>query len=152
MLVLTRRPGQAITIQPALGVDLAAPVGALFAHGPIEVRVNRIEEGRVKIGITAHTNLVILRDELTLRSPFRLNPVANVSSMSSGRDRLARSVFGLRMQQHLSVKQLADTSQIPFRQLCDIESGTTNVGLEDLEKLAIALGTDIAELFRSDGL
>ena len=151
MLVLTRRPGQAIMIKPALGVDLAAPLGALFTDGPIEVMVNRIEAGKVKMGITAPRDLAILRDELPPRQEHP-NAIANWPSLSPSRERLARNVFRLRMQLQWSVKQLADASQISASQLGDIESGTADMDLEDLDRLAIAFGTDIAELFRADGL
>jgi len=53
MLVLTRKAGETIITQPALGVDLSTPIESLFTHGPIEV------------GIMAHINLTILRDELS---------------------------------------------------------------------------------------
>lgn len=65
MLVLTRKPGQSITIQLSADVPWKTPVGALFADGPIEVVVNRISGNQVLLGVTAHPKLVILRKELS---------------------------------------------------------------------------------------
>jgi len=64
MLILTRKPGQIIKIQPAAELPLTTPVGALFAEGPIEIVVQRIQGQQVRIGIQAHDRLLILREEL----------------------------------------------------------------------------------------
>ncbi len=64
MLVLTRRPGEAIRIAPSKSLDPKTTVAELFAAGPIEVFVGNIEGRQVKIGIQADRRLVILRDEL----------------------------------------------------------------------------------------
>ena len=64
MLLLTRKPGQAFTIQPGKGLDWQMPLACLFGDGPIVVVVSRINEDEVKIGIRAHNDLVILRNEL----------------------------------------------------------------------------------------
>ena len=64
MLILTRKPGQSIKIQPAEELPWMTPVGALFADGPIEVVVNQIKGRQVRLGIAAHPDLVVLRDEL----------------------------------------------------------------------------------------
>ncbi len=64
MLVLTRKPGQSIKIEPDEGLRPTTPVGRLFADGPMEIVVLRVERNQVKIGITAHSGLKILREEL----------------------------------------------------------------------------------------
>lgn len=64
MLVLTRKPGQALTIQPAEALPPATPVETLFADGPIEIVVCAVSGEQVKLGVRAHPDLVILRDEL----------------------------------------------------------------------------------------
>jgi len=64
MLILTRKPGQIIKIQPAADLSLTTPVGALFADGPIEIVVQRIQGQQVRIGIQAHEGFLILREEL----------------------------------------------------------------------------------------
>ena len=64
MLILTRKPGQIIKIQPAADLPLTTPVGALFAEGPIEIVVQRIQGQQVRLGFQAHDRLLILREEL----------------------------------------------------------------------------------------
>lgn len=64
MLVLTRKPGQLLKITPHESLNLLAPVGELFEAGPMEVVVVRIEGSQVRLGIRAHSGLLILRDEL----------------------------------------------------------------------------------------
>ncbi|GMQ79490.1 MAG: hypothetical protein BMS9Abin02_2087 [Anaerolineae bacterium] len=94
MLILTRKPGQSIKIQPDEKLDPETPVGKLFgrsrrpasrdigtsmcgtsrdtctsmyiADGPIEIIVTQINGGQVKLGIVAHPDLKILRDELDI--------------------------------------------------------------------------------------
>jgi len=81
MLILTRKPGQIIKIQPAADLPLTTPVGALFVDGLIEIVVQRpllrilrprhsgilaqhIQGQQVRIGIQADDRLLILREEL----------------------------------------------------------------------------------------
>ena len=97
MLLLTRRPGQAIIIQPGQGADLATPVGALFADGPIVVMVNRLIRDEVRLGITAHADLQILREEIVGRAPSKLNRLNGESRRAvliRSRCRLTRAAIG----------------------------------------------------------
>jgi len=64
MLILTRKPGQILKIQPAADLPLTTPVGALFAEGPIEIVVQRVQGQQVRLGIQANDKLLILREEL----------------------------------------------------------------------------------------
>jgi len=64
MLILTRKEGQSIKIKPNEKLSRETPVDTLFANGPIEVKVNRIQGNQVRLGIIAHPDLVVLRDEL----------------------------------------------------------------------------------------
>jgi sRNA-binding carbon storage regulator CsrA len=64
MLILTRRVSQSFLIMPHPGLDLATPVGDLFANGPIEVAVTQVSGARVKFSVTADQRLLILREEL----------------------------------------------------------------------------------------
>ena len=64
MLILTRKPGQRITIEPNADLDPETPVRKLFADGPIEVIVSRVNGAHVKLAIQAHPSLQILREEL----------------------------------------------------------------------------------------
>jgi len=64
MLVLTRKPGESIRIAPSASLDPETTAGELFAAGPIEVHVGRIEGENVRLGIQADLRLVILRNEV----------------------------------------------------------------------------------------
>lgn len=72
MLIITRKPGQIITIGPVSaplsapvtdGIDLSRPV-PYFTDGPIEIRVTRVRHGEVRLGIHAHPGLLVLRGEV----------------------------------------------------------------------------------------
>jgi len=64
MLVLTRGVGEIIRIQLAADVDPEISARELFADGPIEIVVTRVQGAQVKLGIIADKRLLILRDEL----------------------------------------------------------------------------------------
>jgi hypothetical protein len=64
VLILTRKPGQRIRIEPAAGLDPGTTVGELLAAGPIEIVVTRVTGHRVRLGITAPAGFVILREEI----------------------------------------------------------------------------------------
>ena len=63
MLILTRQPGQTIAIKPHESLRPATPIGWLFAEGPLEILVARVEGNQVRLGIKAHPELVIYRSE-----------------------------------------------------------------------------------------
>lgn len=63
MLVLSRRPSEAIRIVPADLGDPNMTVAELFANGPIEVVVLGSTGARVKLGITAPAALAIWRQD-----------------------------------------------------------------------------------------
>ena len=67
MLLLTRKPGQRITIQPTPGLPLTTSVGALFAAGPLEIVVQRVHGQQVRIGIEADAGFLVLREELDVK-------------------------------------------------------------------------------------
>jgi sRNA-binding carbon storage regulator CsrA len=69
MLMLTRRSGQSIRLAPDPALDPATPVGEFFRDGPIRVHVGHVDGNRVHIGIEAHPGIVILRDELSPKTP-----------------------------------------------------------------------------------
>ncbi len=64
MLVLTRKPGQAIQIDLMEDLDPQTPVGELFGAGPIEIVIGGRRGDQVKLGIAADKRFRILRDEL----------------------------------------------------------------------------------------
>lgn len=66
MLIITRKPGQRFTIDLLHPADVHLPAGELFASGPLEIVVARVEGARVQLGIRAHPRLRILREELAL--------------------------------------------------------------------------------------
>jgi sRNA-binding carbon storage regulator CsrA len=65
MLIITRKRGQIIRIEPAPHTDPATPVGDIFAKGPIEIFVAQISGSRIRLGISAPLALTVLRQELT---------------------------------------------------------------------------------------
>lgn len=66
MLIITRKRGQIIRIEPAPGTDPATPIGDIFAQGPIEVIVAQVRGSQIRLGITAPLSFLILRSELLL--------------------------------------------------------------------------------------
>lgn len=64
MLILTRKPGQLLTIGPDPSLDPATPIHELFPDGPIVLLVAGVRGSVVKLGIRAHPRLTILREEL----------------------------------------------------------------------------------------
>jgi sRNA-binding carbon storage regulator CsrA len=64
MLILTRRPGEWVHIEPHDDVPPEMTIGELFARGPIRVFLGPIEGDRARIGILAPPVLRILRSEL----------------------------------------------------------------------------------------
>ena len=69
MLMLTRRSGQSIRLAPDPALDPTTPVGEFFRDGPIRIHVGQVEGSRVHIGIEAHPNIIILREELSPKAP-----------------------------------------------------------------------------------
>ncbi|HKK05466.1 MAG TPA: carbon storage regulator [Gammaproteobacteria bacterium] len=78
MLVVTRKSGEYITIEPEGSHDPDSPVGRLFANGPIKLWVAQIKGGHVKLGIDAHPDLNVVREELLEKS--------RQTSVGSGQD------------------------------------------------------------------
>ena len=51
MLILTRRPGESLRIEPEGAVPTEADPFGWFADGPIRVSVTGVHHGQVRIGI-----------------------------------------------------------------------------------------------------
>lgn len=149
MLLLTRRRGQAITIQPGQGTDLASPVGRLFSTGPIVVQVNRFIQDQVKLGITAHPDLLILREEIAAQVnpgyPADSNRLADIGS-NDCRIVLAGQIRYLCQQRQLTPAQLAKVSGVALTTLAAIEHGKGVITLDELQQLARALGMRVGML------
>ena len=111
MLILTRRPGESLRIEPEFGPSAEADPFGWFAEGPIRVAVNGVRGSQVRIGIQAPAALRILREELSAR------PKPPVVAMLSARLALARKVAILRILRKWSVANLAAASGLPVRRL-----------------------------------
>ena len=64
MLILSRRPGEAVRILPGPRLSPDMPISVLFGPVPIEIIVTRVLGKEVRLGISAHPELVVLRREL----------------------------------------------------------------------------------------
>lgn len=64
MLVLTRKPGEAVKLDLLEDIDPRTPVGELLVRGPIEVVVLGVRGRQVKLGLRADARFLILREEL----------------------------------------------------------------------------------------
>ena len=144
MLYLTRKPGQALTIRPERNLDLATPVGLLFENGPICIRVASVRGKLVQLGVTADTRLTILRDELVVHTGTGPLP-ADVRAM------LGRKLRLLRFMRKLSAALLAESAGVALTTVLAAERGAGVVDIDDLEKLATALGVPVVELLREPG-
>lgn len=67
MLVLTRRPGEALLIRPDKNLDPSMTVTELFKDGPILVSIQDIKPNQVRIGIEASRAFAVVRDELNAK-------------------------------------------------------------------------------------
>lgn len=61
MLIVTRRSDESILISPSEDTDMRMTLEALFADGPIEIRVLGGTGRRVKMGVDAPEQLSIWR-------------------------------------------------------------------------------------------
>ena len=61
--------------------------------------------------------------------------------------RFGKTIRRLRTQQNLSQKAFADLCENHRTYISDIELGKRNVSLENIEKIAKALGTNVSQLF-----
>jgi transcriptional regulator with XRE-family HTH domain len=66
--------------------------------------------------------------------------------LSSARQRLATNLRSLRAQHKLSQEALADLVGLHRTYVGSVERSERNVSLDNVERLAAALGVDIAEL------
>lgn len=69
--------------------------------------------------------------------------------VESARERLARHLRALRASQGLSQEALADLAGLHRTYVGSIERQERNVSLDNIEKLARALGVDVAEVLAS---
>ena len=64
MLVLTRRVGESIFIFPSAELSPDTPISTLFADGPIQLTLTRVNGNQARIGIVAPNSLTIAREEV----------------------------------------------------------------------------------------
>ena len=144
MLILTRHPGQSLTLHPHPTRDPATPVEQLFTEGPIRVQVLRVQGPQVHLGVAAPAGLRILREEL--------QPAVPVWPLSEGaRRRLARKLKVLLFLHLHSTHSLAAAAGLTPDRVRAIESEMGAVILDDLEKIARVLGVTVLDLFLSPG-
>lgn len=62
MLILTRRPGESLLIEP--NPDMTSAKTWIWFNKPIEVRILRAQGNHVRVGIDAVTELRITRTEV----------------------------------------------------------------------------------------
>lgn len=140
MLILDRQVGQSFIIRLQPNLDPATPVGELFSAEPIGVRVTRIKGDRVRLGVSAHGALCIVREEL---APQPLAPDARVA--------LAMKLRVLMYLRKHTVQSLAQAAGLPVERVMFAEGGAGVEDFTDLEKLARALRVKTVELFRPPG-
>ena len=144
MLILTRQPGQSLSIHPHPTLDPGTPVEQVFADGPIRVQVLGVQGPQVRLGVAAPAGLCILREEL--------RPVAAVSPLSGeARRRLARKLKVLMFLNLHSTQSLAVAAGLAPARVLAAESGVGALVLDDLERIARVLGVKVLELFLSPG-
>jgi sRNA-binding carbon storage regulator CsrA len=68
MLLLTRRPGDGLTIRLDPSIDPDTPIGELLGKTGIHLTVTQSRRRQVRIGITAPPEFAVLRDELMTTS------------------------------------------------------------------------------------
>ena len=144
MLILTRQPGQSLSLHPRPTLDPGTPVEQVFADGPIRVQVLGVQGPQVRLGVAAPAGFCILREEL--------RPPAAVGTLSEGaRGVLARKLKVLMFLNLHSTQSLAAAAGLAPAQVRAAESGVGALVLDDLEKIARVLGVKVLELFLSPG-
>jgi transcriptional regulator with XRE-family HTH domain len=61
--------------------------------------------------------------------------------------RFGKTIRRLRTQQNISQEAFADLCDLHRTYISDIELGKRNISLENIEKIATALGTNVSQLF-----
>ena len=143
MLFLTHTPGESLTLHPQPGLDPNTPVAMLFESGPIRVQVVGVRDQQVHLGVAAPAGLCILRDVLPL--------AGSKAPPESLRWVLAHKLKVLRFLRQHSPESLAAAARVPVGRVMGAERAKGALELDDLERLARALGVEVAELFQPAG-
>ena len=75
--------------------------------------------------------------------------VSNRAPTVAARDTLARNLRLLRARRGISQEQLADLAGLHRTYVGSVERGERNISIDNVEKLARALGVTVADLVRS---
>jgi len=143
MLILTRQPGQSLSIYPQPTLDPGTSVEQVFAEGPIHVQVLGVQGAQVRLGVAAPAGLCILREEL---SPRVVDPLPE-----EVRRMLARKLKVLMVLNLHSTQSLAAAAGLVLARVQAAESGVGALVLDDLEKIARVLEVKVVDLFLSPG-
>src|SRR3970040_221548 len=126
MLILTRKPGQSLSIHPHPSLDPGTPVEQLFAGGPVRVQVVGVQGPTVRLVAAVPAGLCIQRDEL--RSVAAARPLSEGARLL-----LARKLQVLMVLNLQSTQSLAAAARLaPAR----VQAAVCGVGvllLDDLE-------------------
>ena len=144
MLILTRKPGQSLSIHPQPGLECDTLAEQFFAGGPIQVQVIGVQGAQVRLGVAAPAGFCIRCEELP--------PPSAVSPLSEGARRvLARKLKVLMVLNLQSTQSLAAAAGLTPARVRAAESGVGVLLLDDLEKIARVLGVKVVELFLAPG-
>jgi len=144
MLILTRKPGQSLSIHPQPGLECDTLAEQFFAGGPIQVQVIGVQGAQVRLGVAAPAGFCIRCEELP--------PPSAVSPLSEGARRvLARKLKVLMVLNLQSTQSLAAAAGLAPGRVRAAESGVGVLVLDDLEKIARVLEVKVVELFISPG-
>ena len=144
MLILTRRPGEALSIHPVWQLDPATPVEQLFSDGAIRIEITGVRGLQVCLGVSAHKSFHVLREELLAVPRAGLLPEV-------AREVLARKLRVVKLIRRLSSERLAQAAGLTLTAVVAAVSGTGVVYLDDVEKMAQVLKVSVGELFREPG-
>lgn len=141
MLILTRRPGESLSIRPVWQLDPATPVEQLFSEGAIRIAITGVRGSQVRLGVSAHKSFHILREELWAVPKAGLLPEV-------AREVLARKLHVVKLIRRMSSERLAQAAGLSLTAVMAAESGSGVVYLDDVEKMAQVLKVGVGELFR----
>ena len=144
MLILTRYPGEVLSIRPVWQLDPSTPVEQLFTEGAIRIAITGVRGTQVRLGVSAHKSFHILREELWAVPKAGLLPEV-------AREVLARKLRVVKLIRRLSCERLAHAAGLSITAVMAAESGTGVVYLDDVEKMAQVLKVGVGELFREAG-
>lgn len=64
MLILTRKPGDSLYLTLSADIDPKTPNGEVLGSEPIVIRVAAFKHKSVRVGVSAPTGFLVLREEL----------------------------------------------------------------------------------------